>query len=56
MDKRVFENPVIGDRVTFLKSSEETNGAYTLLEIELIAKGGNALHYNRSFSETFTAV
>ncbi|MDQ3842887.1 MAG: cupin domain-containing protein [Bacteroidota bacterium] len=56
MDKRVFENPVIGDRVTFLKTSEETNGAYTLLEIDLIAKGGNALHYHRSFSETFTTV
>ncbi|MBD0276776.1 MAG: cupin domain-containing protein [Flavisolibacter sp.] len=56
MDKRVFENPVIGDRVTFLKTAEETNGAYTLLEIDLVPKGGNALHYHRSFSETFTAV
>lgn len=56
MNKRVFENPVIGDRVTFLETSEEANGVHSLLEIELIPKGGNAVHYHRSFSETFTAV
>jgi len=56
MEKRVFENPLIKDKVTVLKSSGETNGAYTLLEVELNAGGGNGLHYHTSFTEEFTAV
>lgn len=56
MEKRVFENPDIKDRVCFLKSSAETNGAYTLIEVELEPGGGNALHYHTSFEEEFTAV
>jgi hypothetical protein len=28
--ERVIENPIIGDRVTFLKTAEETDGEYML--------------------------
>lgn len=56
MEKRVFENPIIQDKVTILASAEETNGAYTLLEVELEAGGGNELHYHTSFTEEFTAL
>lgn len=56
MEKRVFENPIIKDKVTLLESSLETNGAYTLLEVELEAGGGNQLHYHTSFTEEFTAI
>ena len=35
MGKRTFVNPAINDVATFIKTSEETNGAYTLLEIDL---------------------
>lgn len=56
MEKRVFENPLIKDKVTLLKSSEETNGAYTLLEIVLEPGGGNSLHYHTNFAEEFTAI
>ena len=56
MEKRVFENPLIKDKVTLLKSSADTNGAYTLVEVELQAGGGNDLHYHTSFTEEFTAV
>ncbi|MDF2190267.1 hypothetical protein [Paraflavitalea sp. CAU 1676] len=56
MERRVFENPLIKDKVTLLKSSEETNGAYTLVEVELLAGGGNDLHYHTSFTEEFTAI
>ena len=28
---RVVENPVIGDRVTFLQTTQETNGEYLLI-------------------------
>jgi quercetin dioxygenase-like cupin family protein len=53
MRKRVFTNPVIGDKVTLIKTSEETNGEYTLFEIEVIPGGGNSLHIHESFSEKF---
>ncbi len=56
MEKRVFENPLIKDKVTLLKSSQETNGAYTLLEVALEVGGGNDLHYHTSFNEEFTAL
>ena len=56
MEKRVFENPLIKDKVTLLKSSRETNGAYTLVEVELEPGGGNSLHYHTSFTEEFTAI
>jgi hypothetical protein len=44
MKKRVFLNPVIGDKATLIKTAEETNGEFTLLEVELVPGGGNALH------------
>jgi quercetin dioxygenase-like cupin family protein len=54
MRKRSFVNPVIGDRAVLVKSSEETNGAYTELDIYLMPGGSNLLHFHDSFSETFT--
>jgi len=56
MEKKVFENPVIRDKVTVLKSGADTNGQYLLVEVELKAGGGNALHYHTSFAEEFIAV
>jgi len=56
MERRVFENPLIKDKVTIIKSSQETNGAYTLVEVELEPGGGNPLHYHTTFSEEFTTV
>jgi mannose-6-phosphate isomerase-like protein (cupin superfamily) len=50
---KVIENPVIGDRVTFLKSAEETEGEYLLLKVELAPHGGNAMHYHLTFTEAF---
>jgi len=54
--QRIFENPVIGDKVTYLKISEETNGEYGMAEVELVPGGGNFLHYHKAFAETFTAI
>lgn len=56
MEKRVFENPLIKDKVTLVKTSRETKGAYTLIEVELLAGGGNSMHYHSSFAEEFTAL
>jgi quercetin dioxygenase-like cupin family protein len=59
----VMENPGIGERryyhpiqknyATFLKTSEETGGEYTLIEIELAPGGGNTAHYHKTYDEHF---
>ena len=53
MEKRTFVNPAINDSATFLKTSTETGGAYTLMEIELGKSNGPPLHYHNAFLETF---
>jgi quercetin dioxygenase-like cupin family protein len=50
--RRIY-NPVQKDYVTFLKTSEETNGEYTLVEVELASKGGVGVHYHKTYSEKF---
>jgi quercetin dioxygenase-like cupin family protein len=54
--KRTIENPVIKDKVTFVKTAGETGGEVTELEITLQPGGGNELHYHLTYSETFTAL
>lgn len=56
LESRVIENPLIKDRVTFLETAAETNGKFTLVQVELAPNGGNDLHYHKTFDETFTAV
>ncbi len=56
MRNRTIENPVIGDRVTFVRTSEETGGEVTEILVELSPGGGNELHYHTSFTESFTGV
>lgn len=51
-NRRVY-NPDQKDYATFLKTSAETQGAYTLLEIELAPHGGNGLHIHDTYSEGF---
>ncbi len=50
--RRIY-NPVQKDHVTFLKTADETNGEYTLVEVELAPKGGVGLHYHKTYSEKF---
>jgi quercetin dioxygenase-like cupin family protein len=50
--RRIY-NPVQKDYVTFLKTSEETNGECTLIDVELAPKGGVGLHYHKTYSEKF---
>ena len=50
--RRIY-NPVQKDYVTFLKTSEETNGEFTLVEVELAPKGGVGLHFHKTYSEKF---
>lgn len=41
---------------TFVKTGEETNGAYELVQVELEPYGGNDWHYHSGFEESFTVV
>ena len=50
--RRIF-NPVQKDYVTFLKTAEETNGKFTLVEVELAPGGGVGIHYHKTYSEKF---
>ncbi len=51
-NRRIY-NPVQKDYVTFLKTSADTNGEYTLVEVELADGGGVGLHYHKTYSEKF---
>ena len=54
-NRKTHYNPIIGDKITFLKTCKETNGQSTLCELELIAKAkGVPAHYHNVFTETFT--
>jgi quercetin dioxygenase-like cupin family protein len=50
--RRIY-NPVQKDHVTFLKTSQETGGDCTVVEVELAPKGGVGLHYHKTYSEKF---
>lgn len=52
MERRIY-NPVQKDYVTFLKTHADTNGEYTLVEVELADGGGVGLHYHKTYSEKF---
>ncbi|HET7479136.1 MAG TPA: cupin domain-containing protein [Rubrobacteraceae bacterium] len=54
--ERRYYHPLQRDYATFLKTSEETGGEFTLIEIELAPCGGNALHYHKAFDEHFEAL
>ncbi|HZG58879.1 cupin domain-containing protein [Paenibacillus sp.] len=53
---RTIVNPVIGDEVTFLVTSEESGGEYGRFEIRLSPGGGNELHFHSTLEESFEAV
>jgi len=53
MKKRTFFNPVINDTATFIETSEESHGKYSLLEVEMYKSDGPPLHYHNAFAEKF---
>ncbi|MFZ6009637.1 MAG: cupin domain-containing protein [Bacteroidota bacterium] len=54
MTERKIYNPVQKDYVTFIKTSRETNGEYTLVDVELAVGGGVGLHFHKTYTEKFT--
>lgn len=52
--ERVIENPLNGERMTFLTAGEETGGEFARVRTELPAgASGLPLHYHLTFTETF---
>jgi quercetin dioxygenase-like cupin family protein len=52
MERKIY-NPIQKDTVTFIKTSTDTNGECTLVEVELADGGGVGLHYHKTYSERF---
>ena len=49
-----IENPVTGERVTFLATTEETNGEYVRIRNETSAGApGVVMHYHLAYTEAF---
>jgi len=53
MENRRIFNPIQKDYVTFVKTSVETSGQATVVEVELAPKGGVGIHYHKTYSEKF---
>ena len=53
---RTIHNPLVKDIVTFLKTSDETNGQYTLAEVTLQPGGKVGMHYHTDYTEHFEVV
>jgi len=48
-------HPIFGDKITFIRTSKESNGEFTLGELELVPNGqGTPPHYHLRHSEIFT--
>ena len=55
MERKIY-NPIQKDSVIFLKTHADTNGDYTLVEVELADGGGVGLHYHKTYSEKFDCI
>lgn len=55
-NSRVIENPMLHDRITFLKTTAETEGEFVLFQVELAPGGGVLRHYHTTFTEEFTVL
>lgn len=51
---RRIVNPIQNDAMTFVRTAEETGGAYSLMDMEVAPGGGLLLHYHATFAEHFT--
>lgn len=51
--KTIYHNPLNGEETAIVRSSSETGGEYSLLEVKLIGGGKNPLHYHLTFTEEF---
>ena len=54
--KRIIFNPLFRDEVKFIRTSAESEGEISEMEIIVQAGGKNPLHYHKCYSETFIAI
>jgi quercetin dioxygenase-like cupin family protein len=52
MERKIY-NPIQKDTVRFIKTFADTDGEYTLVEVELADGGGVGLHYHKTYAEAF---
>ena len=52
MERKIY-NPLQKDTVHFIKTAADSNGEYTLVEVELADGGGVGLHYHKTYTESF---
>jgi quercetin dioxygenase-like cupin family protein len=55
MERKIY-NPIQRDQVIFLKTHADTDGEYTLVEVELANGGGVGLHYHKTYAEKFSCL
>src|SRR5436190_15707077 len=55
MERKIY-NPIQRDHVIFLKTHADTDGEYTLVEVELADGGGVGLHYHKTYAEKFSCL
>lgn len=53
---RTIYNTAGNYSATFVKTANETNGAYEMVQVELEPHGGNDWHYHNTFAEQFTVI
>ncbi len=54
---RTLEHPILGEKVTFIKTADETNGTHTLVHMQLAAgTTGPPMHYHSRYDECFTVL
>lgn len=51
MNARTIDNPVTGERATFVETSEETGGARTVIDLEVAPAGGVPKHRHTNHDE-----
>ena len=56
MEDRTIENPVTGERVTFVETSRETSGARTVAELDVTPGGGVPTHRHTDHEERIEVV
>jgi mannose-6-phosphate isomerase-like protein (cupin superfamily) len=56
MKHTTLKSPSADYDVTILKSSDETDGRYSFLKVNLYAGAGNELHYHTTFTEHFEVI
>src|SRR5215217_2812948 len=56
MNERILVNAVTKEHATILATAAETEGAYSMVDVQMLPDGANSLHYHRLITQRFTAL